>query len=370
MKDQLKFIKGNIFTSKAQTLVNTVNCVGVMGAGIALEFKYRYPDMFDKYVKYCQDGLIQIGKLWIYDIGNSDKKVLNFPTKQHWKYPSKYDYLQRGLSRFVETYKEKGITSVAFPMLGALNGGLDPEQVLVMMKGYLELCDIPVEIYEYDFEAPDDLFQNFRDAFFKHDIKSLEKLTGFKPNVIKKLKEILEKRNMVSLIQLDKIKGIGEETVKLCYQFAMRIKSQPNLIPNDIFSSSKTNLSTPQIIIPQHKLKRSSGETNQSQKDIDDSKNVIENSNVLTNNKLFVVYCGYFDNLSGGVYESKINLFIIAESLEQAKMKASLSDQVKQYNMHIDSAQEIEMINGYTLNFQQTGGNETKIYNHNFREFV
>ena len=374
MKTQLKYIKGNIFTSKAQTLVNTVNCVGVMGAGIALEFKYRYPDMFEKYVKYCQEGLIQVGKLWIYDINNSDKKILNFPTKQHWKYPSKYDYLQKGLSRFVETYKEKGITSVAFPMLGALNGGLDPDQVLFIMKGYLELCDIPVEIYEYDSNSADDLFKNFSDTFLNNDIKSLERLTGFKSNVIKKLKDLLEKRNIISLIQLDKMKGIGEETVKACYQFAMRVKFQPIELTNDIFSSinKENSLITPKIGASQPESEHQKQETiiNKELKERNDSNINFESPSALMNNKLFVVYCGYFDNLSGGVYESKINLFIIAENLEQAKLRASLTDQVKQYKMHIDSAQEVEMINGFTLSFQQTGGNETKIYNHIFREFV
>jgi O-acetyl-ADP-ribose deacetylase (regulator of RNase III)/transcriptional regulator with XRE-family HTH domain len=236
---EIKFIKGNIFTSKHQTLVNTVNCVGIMGAGIALEFKYRYPEMFEKYAKYCEDKLIQIGKLWVYEVPNANQKVLNFPTKQHWKYPSKYEYLEKGLNKFVETYKDKGITSIAFPMLGALNGGLDPDRVIDLMQQYLSSCDIPIEVYEYDGQAYDDLIDKFRNAFIYDSLKELEKATGLKPNTLKKVKSVLENQDFNSLIQLDKVKGIGEETVKACYQFAMKLKTKPKAqqaIAQDIFS--------------------------------------------------------------------------------------------------------------------------------------
>lgn len=253
MNNEIKFIHGNIFTSNCQTLVNTVNCVGVMGAGIALEFKYRYPDMFDKYVKYCNDGLIQIGKLWIYDVPNVSQKVLNFPTKQHWKYPSKYEFLEKGLKRFIETYQEKAITSIAFPMLGALNGGLEPEKVLDLMQTYLSQCDIPVEIYEYSFDASDDLIDKFRELFIYNNIKDLEKITHFKKNVITKLKEVFEKRELSGLIQLSKIKGLGEETLKACYKIAMDLKNKPKFIIEDIFTSAnleKENIEKDILLFP------------------------------------------------------------------------------------------------------------------------
>ena len=237
MKNEIKYTKGNIFTSKCQTLVNTVNCVGIMGAGIALEFKYRYPEMFEKYAKFCEEKLIQVGKLWVYEVPNGNQKVLNFPTKQHWKYPSKYEYLEKGLKKFLETYKEKGITSIAFPMLGALNGGLDPGKVLDLMHQYLEFCDIPIEIYEYDAYASDDLLDTFRNVIIYGNIKELEKLTGLKKNILTKLKDVLENNDLHSLIQLDKVKGIGEETVKTCFQFAMSQKTKPQAISQDIFGS-------------------------------------------------------------------------------------------------------------------------------------
>lgn len=240
--NKIKFIKGNIFTSKCQTLVNTVNCVGIMGAGIALEFKYRYPEMFDKYVEHCNNKRIEIGKLWVYEVPNSAQKVLNFPTKQHWKYPSKYEYLEKGLRKFVETYKEKNINSIAFPMLGALNGGLDPDKVLDLMHEYLDTCDIPIEVYEYEAKASDDLIDKLRDVFiYTNSMTHLEKMTGIKSNTLKKIKDVLEKQELNSLIQLDKIKGIGEDTVKSCFKFAMGLKTKLIAKEQDIFSSANTN---------------------------------------------------------------------------------------------------------------------------------
>lgn len=241
--NEIKFIKGNIFTSKAQTLVNTVNCMGVMGAGIALEFKYRYPAMFEQYTKYCEEKYIQIGKLWIYNVPETNAKVLNFPTKFNWKQPSKYEYLEKGLSKFVETYKERGITSIAFPLLGALNGGLEPEKVIILMEKYLSVCEIPIEIYEYDGQAKDDLIENFHYAFMYQSLKELTSLTGLKINVLKKIKTILEEQNIHSLIQLHKAKGIGEETLKSCFQFAMKLKAEPQeriVVKQTMFNTNQT----------------------------------------------------------------------------------------------------------------------------------
>ena len=114
--------KGNNFTSNCHTIVNTVNCVGIMGAGIAYEFKLRFPKMFQKYQQFCSNGSIDIGNLWIYKLTKYDNEnyeyILNFPTKNHWKYPTKIEYLEKGLQKFIDTYKQKKILSIAFPLLG------------------------------------------------------------------------------------------------------------------------------------------------------------------------------------------------------------------------------------------------------------
>jgi O-acetyl-ADP-ribose deacetylase (regulator of RNase III) len=140
-------IKGNLFNSKCQTIVNTVNCVGVMGKGIALQYKKMYPDMFQSYKNICDQKLLEPGMLQLWK--GPDKWVLNFPTKNHWRAPSNIDWVISGLEKFVETYKERGITSIAFPQLGCANGGLKWEDVGPLMKKYLDPLDIPVEIYIY-----------------------------------------------------------------------------------------------------------------------------------------------------------------------------------------------------------------------------
>jgi O-acetyl-ADP-ribose deacetylase (regulator of RNase III) len=151
----ITILTGNIFTTKCTTIVNTVNCVGIMGAGIAYECRLRYPEMYEKYQTLCKDNLLQIGTLWIYKASN--KSILNFPTKTDWKQPSRIEYLEKGLQKFVDTYKEKEITSIAFPLLGASHGGLTQEQSLSTMQRYLSQCDIEIEIWHFDPTATDDI---------------------------------------------------------------------------------------------------------------------------------------------------------------------------------------------------------------------
>lgn len=143
----VRIVQGNLFASSAQTLVNTVNCIGAMGKGIALEFKKRYPDMYKRYKQLCNENKIHIGTLWLYK-ANDGKWILNFPTKDDWRNPSDIDYIVRGLDKFISAYKKRGITSIAFPMLGCNNGGLDKSLVLMVMREYFRnLEDLEVEIY-------------------------------------------------------------------------------------------------------------------------------------------------------------------------------------------------------------------------------
>ncbi len=138
------YVRGNLFQSPAQVLVNTVNTVGVMGKGVALEFKRLYPEMYKEYRKLCEQGQFEIGKLWLYKSPN--KWVLNFPTKKHWRYPSKISYIEAGLKKFVESYIDLDIHSIAFPPLGCGNGQLDFEsQVRPLMEKYLR--NLPIDVF-------------------------------------------------------------------------------------------------------------------------------------------------------------------------------------------------------------------------------
>jgi len=137
---------GNIFESKAKTLVNTVNCVGVMGKGIALEFKKRFPAMFEEYTQLCSQNEVLPGKPYYYSDLNGTS-IINFPTKDHWRSPSKFSYIVDGLDWFRENYEYYKITSVAFPPLGCGNGGLPWTSVGPLM--YDKLADLPIEVEIY-----------------------------------------------------------------------------------------------------------------------------------------------------------------------------------------------------------------------------
>ena len=177
----ITFKTGNLFDSKCDTLVNTVNCVGVMGKGIALQFKEKYPHMFAEYKNVCAGkSYMGVGKLekggdlWLFSLSNyfpmfnftpEPIKILCFATKEHWKNPSKIEWIERGLKTFSEYHEFKDeydyhgysgyfyeylrIKSIAFPKLGCNNGGLDWEnQVKPLMIKYLENLPIEIEIYE------------------------------------------------------------------------------------------------------------------------------------------------------------------------------------------------------------------------------
>jgi O-acetyl-ADP-ribose deacetylase (regulator of RNase III) len=141
----IQYQKGDIFESNAQVIVNTVNCQGVMGKGLALAFKQKYPDMFKVYQQECRTGKLRIGKLTLYQ--RSIPWILNFPTKDSWRANSKLEYLEKGLEFLVSHYNNAGITSIAFPKLGAQNGKLSWDEVGSMMAQYLSQLDIDVFIY-------------------------------------------------------------------------------------------------------------------------------------------------------------------------------------------------------------------------------
>lgn len=139
----IEYLEGDLFDSPAQVIVNTVNTVGIMGKGIALEFKNRYPQMFEKYKLACEKHTLVIGKLML--ISESDHLILLFPTKENWRFPSKLSYIERGLKHFRDNYAQRGITSIAFPKLGCGNGELNWDDVQPLMEKYLS--DLPIDIY-------------------------------------------------------------------------------------------------------------------------------------------------------------------------------------------------------------------------------
>lgn len=152
-------IKGNLFNSKAMAIVNTVNCVGAMGKGIALDFKLRYPEMFKEYQRICFQHLLKPGQILPYK--KSNPIILNFAIKDDWKDPSKVEWIEETLQKFVNNYKSLNITSVAFPWMGAMNGGLPLETIKSLTRKYLQnLEDIDIEVYDFDPDVPCALYNS------------------------------------------------------------------------------------------------------------------------------------------------------------------------------------------------------------------
>ena len=142
---------GNLLESKAEALVNTVNTVGVMGKGIALQFKQEFANNYKIYAKACKEKTFDIGQLLVtqeesllYNL----KTIINFPTKTDWRKPSEYSYIEKGLAELVKVIKERNIKSIAIPPLGAGNGGLNWSKVKSLLEEYLSEVDCDIYIYE------------------------------------------------------------------------------------------------------------------------------------------------------------------------------------------------------------------------------
>ncbi len=147
----IEFTKGNLLESDAEALVNTVNTVGVMGKGVALMFKEAFPENFKEYELACRAKELQVGKMFVTrrDSFLGPKWIINFPTKAHWRYPSKMEWVERGLEDLKAVIAHNDIRSIALPPLGAGNGGLDWVEVRELIVDKLkDLKNIRVVIYE------------------------------------------------------------------------------------------------------------------------------------------------------------------------------------------------------------------------------
>jgi O-acetyl-ADP-ribose deacetylase (regulator of RNase III) len=146
----ITYVTGNLLKSEAEAWVNAVNCVGVMGKGIALQFKRAFPENFRSYQQACRDGLVRPGKMFTFRNGPSKnpRYIINFPTKRHWREKSKMEYIQNGLEAMVEEICKLGIRSVAVPPLGCGNGGLDWEEVRSLLeRTFSRIPEVQVFVY-------------------------------------------------------------------------------------------------------------------------------------------------------------------------------------------------------------------------------
>jgi O-acetyl-ADP-ribose deacetylase (regulator of RNase III) len=142
----VQIVTGDLFTSDAQTLVNAVNCAGVMGKGLALAFKRRFPDMFRDYKNRCASGQVRLGEPYLFR-RSTPPHILNFPTKDHWRSPSKLEDIVAGVRYLQDQYQEWGITSLAVPALGCGLGQLDWAAVGPILYSLFSEFAIPVSLY-------------------------------------------------------------------------------------------------------------------------------------------------------------------------------------------------------------------------------
>jgi O-acetyl-ADP-ribose deacetylase (regulator of RNase III) len=147
----IQFKQANLLESDAQAIVNTVNTVGVMGKGIALQFKNQYPQNYKLYVAACKAKEVVVGKMFVTEetsLLGGKKIIINFPTKTDWRKPSEYSYIENGLQDLVKVIEDKNIKSIAIPPLGAGNGGLDWNKVKELIEQHLSHLDCEVQIYQ------------------------------------------------------------------------------------------------------------------------------------------------------------------------------------------------------------------------------
>ncbi|MFV1922898.1 MAG: macro domain-containing protein [Methylotenera sp.] len=149
------FEKSNLFETDAEAIVNTVNCVGVMGKGVALEFKTRWPENFKAYKKLCMNKQLRPGNVFVFDTDDlfahsnkAQRYLINFPTKDHWRSKSKLSYIEQGLDDLITQLDCLKIKSVALPPLGCGNGGLDWSEVKSLLeRKFSNIHNIDFHIY-------------------------------------------------------------------------------------------------------------------------------------------------------------------------------------------------------------------------------
>lgn len=232
----LTYFEGTVFNAPVKTFVNTVNCAGVMGAGIALEFKLRYPEMFNDYAQKCTNKYMKVGIPRIYEY--SDKVwIMNFPTKGHWRFPSKIQWIEQGLKYFVENYKKKNIESIAFPKLGTNNGGLNWEEVKILMEKYLRDLDISIYICLDEKHYAEGVEKVMLNNLNTSTVEKLKKEIGVPK---KQAEKIISNLPYNRLWYVSNVEGIDKKTYEKIFKYFYKKTDSYIAISSDIKSENNT----------------------------------------------------------------------------------------------------------------------------------
>ncbi len=196
-------INKNIFEIDAEALVNTVNCVGIMGKGLALQFKQAFPENFNAYKKACCLGKVRPGHIFIYEVGflENPKFILNFPTKRHWKENSKIEDIQSGLKDLVRIVNQLKIKSIAVPPLGCGNGKLHWPDVRKLIIDTFKGVDVELKIIEPN------IYKNTVD-----EQMTKPRLTRARALLIKLIWRYKELQYLLSLLEIQKLAYLLQES--------------------------------------------------------------------------------------------------------------------------------------------------------------
>ena len=219
----LKYFEGTVFNAGTEAIVNTVNCMGVMGAGIALEFKLRYPNMFKEYEEQCKIRLVKVGKLTYHK--EDGYHIINFPTKGHFKYPSKIEWIRDGLIDFTKTYSQHDFKTIAFPKLGTHNGGLPWDDVEKLMLNHLQKLNIEVIICLDETEEPQGIEADMVN-YFNNNFQELSNKIKLSKNQITNIEKTTPIKRFWHLSQ---IQGISIKTYQDLFDFCKQSHNHNNI---------------------------------------------------------------------------------------------------------------------------------------------
>lgn len=185
----IEFVEGDFFDYEADIRVNTVNCVGVMGAGVALLFKNKYPKMYEDYLKECNLGRVKIGKPHVWRsnqmFSENNLTIINFPTKDHWKNPSEYEFVEKGLIWLKQYLQDIGDVTITLPALGCGNGGLDWNIVKKMISDKLDALKARILVFAPSSSTRKETSSEIILALKENDILKLTPNDHFYPKKLK-----------------------------------------------------------------------------------------------------------------------------------------------------------------------------------------
>ena len=215
-------LSGNIFSTQSQAIVITVNCEGVMGAGIALDAKLRWPKLFKQYVLACTNAEIAIGKSILVRRHECTLPidVVLFPTKYRWRNPSTLSYIRDGLTDLRSMLEDGAIESIALPHLGCSHGGLQWDMVRPMIEKHLSGIDrLRVELWEFTDDPNDPQIHQLLEFVRTNSPKEIAKHLGIQIGPATSLIAAMQSEKVGGLSSLQRAPGVGEKTLAAVYKY-------------------------------------------------------------------------------------------------------------------------------------------------------